>query len=103
MKRTIPIALSFLLAGCSRHKAQLDLTDILVTPEQRAAALLAVDSLRKQFRDGACGAIYQNASQHFQNGETKWDWDVECGQLVQKLGTWKQFSEQWSRRSGGPN
>ena len=65
-----------------------------MTGAARTAAVAAVEHLRNLLNDGACQAIYEEASEGFRRLKPQRDWLRECEDNRTKLGTWQAFDAQ---------
>ena len=88
-----------LVIGCHR---QSDPTDIPVTEDQRKLAVAAVGQLREEFNQGACGSIYDEASEMF-HSQSQEVWLVLCETFRGRLGSWQSIDVQSAVGCGGPN
>jgi hypothetical protein len=59
-----------------------------VPPEQRTSAIDAARKFREAFNQGACEAVYAEASEFFRR-QSKQDWMNQCTELYQRLGLWR--------------
>jgi hypothetical protein len=89
----LTVVLIFASTAPHRARARRGFGGEPLTGRARTTAIAAVENLRDLLNQGACQAIYDEASDLFRNLEPRREWLRDCGDIREKLGTWQAFGQ----------